>query len=97
MHCVIVLFSALKVIEAHDSNIIQGVEGKTVTLTCFMDGANQETTLYWTAAETILESNTSNCVIYQFTTQRMDNNKKFTCTSNGHTRNVTVQLNLICK
>lgn len=95
------ILTALTISEANGSNIIQRKEGENITLTCFINEANQAVLMYWRAAENVLVSNRSNYVTYRFQTQKTDDMKQFVCTANSsrinHPLEAKVQLNLICK
>lgn len=81
--------------------MINRKEGENVTLTCFMNEAKPDAFIYWRAAESVLQSNRSNFVIYRFQTQQTDDNKQFVCSSNNsgidHHLEAKVQLKLIRK
>ncbi|XP_052063840.1 hemicentin-1-like [Mytilus californianus] len=92
---------SVTIVEANNSSEIKRREGENITLTCSIHGAQQNTVVYWTVGGTILRSNKSKYVIYQFTAKPSDHMKQFVCfansSENSYFLEAKVQLSLIFK
>lgn len=97
----LLIFSAVTIVEANNSSIIQRKEGEHITLTCSIHGAQPDTVVYWTVGDTILRTNKSTNATYQFTAKPSDHMKQFVCFANSsediYFIEAKVQLSLICK
>ncbi|VDI33012.1 Hypothetical predicted protein [Mytilus galloprovincialis] len=91
----------LTIVEANNSSIIKRKEGENITLTCSINGAHADTLVYWSVRGTILKTNMSTYLTYQFVAKPSDHLKQFVCNANSsedsYVLKAKIQLSLILK
>ncbi|CAC5424086.1 unnamed protein product [Mytilus coruscus] len=81
---------SITIVEANHSSNIKRKEGEYVKLTCLLHGGQPDTVVYWTVGGTILMTNKSAYVTYQFTAMSTDHLKQFVCNANSIKPCVTI-------
>ncbi|CAC5424079.1 unnamed protein product [Mytilus coruscus] len=69
----------LQINEANDVKLVQGMEGKNITLTCSMQGGSSNDMLYWNNNNMTFKSGKPPSLKYTFIADQSDHMKEFTC------------------
>ncbi|XP_052072854.1 uncharacterized protein LOC127710938 isoform X2 [Mytilus californianus] len=93
--------SKMKVLEANMTEIVLGIEGQQLTLTCNVNSGKPEETIFWIKNETVVSSGGPGSLRYTFIPQQEDNLQNYTCKANNSLNSVpleeSVQLRLTCQ
>ncbi|XP_052072853.1 netrin receptor DCC-like isoform X1 [Mytilus californianus] len=83
--------SKMKVLEANMTEIVLGIEGQQLTLTCNVNSGKPEETIFWIKNETVVSSGGPGSLRYTFIPQQEDNLQNYTCKANNSLNSVPLE------